>query len=88
MTYTARNYSKISTLVNIVGQYGQQSLYNYEQVDILEETLATLHEESLEAESIRQQLDSAKALAAQTSGAEIAALARLRAVIDELIPAE
>jgi site-specific recombinase XerC len=84
--YSARNYSKLSTLLNIVSQYGQQSVYNYEQVEILEATLESLHSESLEAESIRQQLDSVRGLAAQTASAETAALARLRVVINELIP--
>lgn len=84
--YSPKNYSRITTLLNIVSQYGQQTVYSYEQIDILETTLALLHAESLEAESIRQQLDSARGLAAQTASAEVAALARLRAVIDELIP--
>jgi hypothetical protein len=84
--YSPKNYSRITTLLNIVSQYGQQTVYSYEQIDILETTLASLHAESLEAESIRQQLDSARGLAAQTASAEVAALARLRTVIDELIP--
>lgn len=82
--YSPRDYSKISTLCNIVAQYGQQTLYNYEQVEILTSSLATLHEESLEAESIRMQLDGARALAAQTETAENSAFARLCAVVDEL----
>ena len=88
MPYVSKDYSKIQTLCNIATQYGQQTLYNYEQVDILESSLASLHEESLEAESIRMQLEGARGLAAQTATAEIAALARLRVVVDELIPTE
>jgi hypothetical protein len=86
MPYVSRDYSRIQTLCNIVSQYGQQTLYNYEQVDILASSLESLHEESLEAESLRMQLEGARGLAAQTETAEIAALARLRAVVDELIP--
>lgn len=82
--YSPRDYSRISTLCNIVAQYGQQTLYNYEQVDILESSLETLHEESLEAESIRMQLDGARALAAQTEAAETSAFTRLVAVVEEL----
>jgi hypothetical protein len=85
-TYTPKNYSKIQTLCTILTQYSQQTVYNYEQVDILEATLDTLHAESLEAESIRQQLDSARGLAAQTAAAEAATVLRLRAIVDELIP--
>jgi hypothetical protein len=85
-TYTPKDYSKIQTLCNILIQYSQQTSYNYEQVDILEASLVTLHAESLEAESIRMQLDGARGLAAQTAAAETATVARLRTVIDELIP--
>jgi site-specific recombinase XerC len=85
-TYTPKNYSKIQTLCNILIQYSQQTAYNYEQVDILESSLATLHAESLEAESIRQQLDSVRGLAAQTAAAEAATVIRLRAIVDLLIP--
>jgi hypothetical protein len=85
-TYTPKNYSKIQTLCGILIQYSQQTTYNYEQVDILESSLEALHAESLEAESIRQQLDGARGLAAQTAAAEAATVIRLRAVVDELIP--
>ncbi len=86
--YLPKNYSRLLTLVNIASQYGQQSLYNYEQVEILETSLDFLNEESLEAESIRQQLANTQAQAAQTVSAEVAALAKLRLAIDELIPSE
>jgi site-specific recombinase XerC len=85
-TYTPKNYSKIQTICTILTQYAQQTAYNYEQVDILEASLETLHAESLEAESIRQQLDSVRGLAAQTAAAEAATVIRLRAIVDELIP--
>jgi hypothetical protein len=87
-TYLPKNYSSISTLCNIASQYGQQTLYNYEQVDILEASLEFLNSESLEAESVRSQLESAKHQASQTASAEVVALARLRAAVDELIPSE
>ena len=77
-------YTKIQTLCNILQQYASQSIYNYEQVDILESSLEALHAESLEAESTRQQLDGARALAAQSQAAELASFRRLLAVIDEL----
>jgi hypothetical protein len=85
-THTSKDYSKIQTLCGILIQYSQQTAYNYEQVDILETSLEALHAESLEAESIRQQLDGARGLAAQTAAAEAATVIRLRAVVDELIP--
>lgn len=84
----SRDYSKIQTLCNIVTQYAQQTVYNWEQVDILEASLLTLHSESFEAESLRQQLESARAMAIQTEAAEVVAFARLRAVIDEILTPE
>jgi hypothetical protein len=78
------DYSRIQTLCNILQQYASQSVYNNEQVEILEVSLASLHAESLEAESTSQQLDSARALAAQTQAAEVASFARLKALFDAL----
>jgi hypothetical protein len=87
-TYTSKDYSKIQTLCTILTQYAQQTQYNYAQIDILESSLESLHTESFEAESLRMQLDGARALAAQTEAAEISAFARLCAVVDELTPTE
>lgn len=87
-TNSPRNYSKIQTLCNIVTQYAQQASYSWEQVGILEESLTSLHSESFEAESLRQQLESARAMAIQTEAAEIASFSRLRAAIDEIMPSE
>ena len=78
------DYSKIQTLCNILQQYSSQTQYNYEQIDILEASLASLHAESLEAESTQQQLDGARAMAAQSQAAEIASFERLKAIVDEL----
>lgn len=78
------DYSRIQTLCNILQQYAAQSVYNNEQVEILEATLESLHAESLEAESNRQQLHSVRALASQSQAAEVASFARLKAIFDSL----
>jgi hypothetical protein len=78
------DYSRIQTLCNILQQYASQCVYNNEQVEILEASLESLHAESLEAESNQQQLESARALAAQSQASEVASFARLRALFDSL----
>lgn len=81
---TSQDYATIQTLCNIVMQYASSSVYNYQQVSILEEGLEKLHSESFEAESLRSQLENARIQGAQTQAAEIAAVARLKAAVSEL----
>ena len=83
-TNTPQDYSKIQTLCNIVMQYASSSVYNQQQVEILEEGLASLHEESFEAESLRSQLENARIQGAQTEAAETSAVVRLKAAVAEL----
>ena len=79
-----QDYSTIQSLCNIVTQYASSTVYNKQQIEILEEGLASLHAESFEAESLRSQLDNARIQGAQTEAAEIAALSRLKAAVNAL----
>lgn len=81
---TPQDYSTIQTLCNIVMQYSSSSIYNHQQIGILEEGLEALHEESFEAESLRSQLENTRIQYAQTEAAEIAALARLKTAVSAL----
>jgi hypothetical protein len=81
---TPQDYSTIQTLCNIVTQYASSSIYNQQQVVILEESLATLHAESFEAESLRSQLENTRIQGAQSEAAEVAALARLKTAVNAL----
>lgn len=83
-TNTPQDYSKIQTLCNIVSQYASSSLYNQQQIEILEESLASLHAESFEAESLRSQLENAILQGTQTEAAEASAIVRLKAAVNEL----
>jgi hypothetical protein len=83
-TNTPQDYSKIQTLCNIVAQYASSSLYNQQQIEILEESLQSLHAESFEAESLRSQLENAILQGTQTEAAEASAVVRLKAAVAEL----
>ena len=83
-TNSPQDYSAIQSLCNIVLQYASSTIYNKQQVEILEEGLASLHAESFEAVSLSTQLENARIQAAQTEAAEISALARLKAAVNAL----
>jgi hypothetical protein len=83
-TNTPQDYSTIQTLCNILMQYASSSVYNQQQVSILTEGLAALHEESFEAESLRSQLENSRIQGTQAEAAEIAAIARLKTAVNAL----